>query len=232
MEGRDGLAGEKFIALEETSQEIKAAVDGVKTDVAGVKTDVGGVKTDVGGVQVDVDTVGTDLTTVKNNIGTPTGGKTVVSMINELSQSSGGNKKKFVSSTTNVLLSETINDYVAENETEILQKSGKALALKVSMSGELTIKIATDIDRVSRYLSVTAIRLNDKVSAGNVQADYTSPTNTGIIYVNEGDTLIFKAFAGSASIRVNTIQILGEIVNINNDIAFETLNGDYSSFIS
>lgn len=40
------MAGETFIALEETSQEIKTAVEGVKTDVAEVKTDVGGVKTD------------------------------------------------------------------------------------------------------------------------------------------------------------------------------------------
>lgn len=40
------MAGEKFIALESTSQEIKTAVEGVKTDVGAVKTDVGGVKTD------------------------------------------------------------------------------------------------------------------------------------------------------------------------------------------
>lgn len=40
------MAGENFIALESTSQEIKTAVEGVKTDVGAVKTDVGGVKTD------------------------------------------------------------------------------------------------------------------------------------------------------------------------------------------
>lgn len=219
------MAGEKFIALEETSQEIKAAVADVKTDVAGVNTDVDAIQGSVSGVD-------TDVTSIKNTIGTPASGETVVSLLDDIKGSSGGNKKGFVSSTTNVLLSETINDYVTENKTEILQKSGKALALKVSMSGELTIKIATDIDRISRDLTVTAIRLNDGVSAGSVQATYESPTNTGIIYVNEGDTLIFRAHAGGDSIRVNTIQILGEIVNINNDIAFETLNGDYSRFIS
>lgn len=40
------MAGENFIALESTSQEIKTAVEGVKTDVAGVNTDVDGVKND------------------------------------------------------------------------------------------------------------------------------------------------------------------------------------------
>lgn len=40
------MAGEMFIALESTSQEIKTAVEGVKTDVAGVNTDVDGVKND------------------------------------------------------------------------------------------------------------------------------------------------------------------------------------------
>lgn len=47
------MAGEIYIALESTSQEIKTAVAGVKTDVAGVKADVAGVKTDVGGVKTD-----------------------------------------------------------------------------------------------------------------------------------------------------------------------------------
>ena len=32
------MAGEKFIALEETSQEIKASVDNVKSNVDGLKT--------------------------------------------------------------------------------------------------------------------------------------------------------------------------------------------------
>lgn len=216
------MAGEKFIALEETSQEIKTAVAGVKTDVAGVNTDVDAVQGSVSGVDADV-------TSIKNAIGTPASGETVISLLDDIKGSSGGNKKEFVSSTTNVLLSETINVIVKENKTKILQKSGKALALKVSMSGELTIKIATDIDGIMQDLSVAAIRLNNGVSAGSVRADSESPTNTGIIYVNEGDTLIFKATARGTNIRVKTIQILGKIVNNDNDIAFETLNGDYSS---
>lgn len=40
------MAGEMFIALESTLQEVKTTVEGVKTDVGAVKTDVGGVKTD------------------------------------------------------------------------------------------------------------------------------------------------------------------------------------------
>lgn len=219
------MAGEKFIALEETSQEIKTAVEGVKTDVAGVNTDVDAVQGSVSGVDADV-------TSIKNAIGTPASGETVISMLDDIKGSSGGNKKKFVSSTTNVLLSETINFAIEENTTQILQKSGKTLALKVPMSGELTIKIATNIDGIRRDLSIAAIRLNNGVSAGSVQANSDSPTNTGNIYVNEGDTLIFKATASGDNIRVNTIQILGKIVNNDNDIAFETLNGDYSSFIS
>ena len=44
--GRDSLAGEKFIALEETSQEIKTAVQEVKTSVKAVDTKVSGVSED------------------------------------------------------------------------------------------------------------------------------------------------------------------------------------------
>lgn len=51
------MAGEKYIALEETSQAIKEAVEGVKTDVAGVKTDVGNVDTNVDGVKTDTENI-------------------------------------------------------------------------------------------------------------------------------------------------------------------------------
>ena len=40
------MAGEKFIALEETSQEIKTAVQEVKTSVTAVDTKVSGVSED------------------------------------------------------------------------------------------------------------------------------------------------------------------------------------------
>lgn len=221
MKGRDSLAGEKFIALEETSQEIKTAVEGVKTDVAGVNTDVDAVQGSVSGVDADV-------TSIKNTIGTPASGETVVSLLDDIKGSSGGNKKKFVSSTTNVLLSETINFTVEEDSTQILQKSGKTLALRIPVSGEIALKIVSDAGSYES-LSVKVINPNSGATLGYVGVNRSSPTNIGYIYVKEGDSLIFVATATGGRIDVETIQILGEIVNINNDIAFETLNGDYSS---
>lgn len=218
------MAGEKFIALEETSQEIKAAVADVKADVAGVNTDVGAVQGSVSGVD-------TDVTSIKNTIGTPASGETVVSLLDDIKGSSGGNKKEFVSSTTNVLLSETINSYVMENETKILQKSGKTLALRIPVSGELAIKIASEVTGFNS-LSVQVINPNSGTKLGYVALTGKSPINIGYVYVKEGDSLIFVATATGDDIYVKTIQILGKIVNINNDIAFETLNGDYSSFIN
>lgn len=215
------MAGEKFIALEETSQEIKTAVEGVKTDVAGVNTDVDAVQGSVSGVDADV-------TSIKNTIGTPASGETVVSLLDDIKGSSGGNKKKFVSSTTNVLLSETINFTVEEDSTQILQKSGKTLALRIPVSGEIALKIVSDAGSYES-LSVKVINPNSGATLGYVGVNRSSPTNIGYIYVKEGDSLIFVATATGGRIDVETIQILGEIVNINNDIAFETLNGDYSS---
>lgn len=153
------MAGEKYIALEETSQAIKEAVDGVKTDVAGVKTDVGGVKTDVGGVQVDVDTVGTDLTTVKNNIGTPAGGKTVVTMIDEIINSSGEDEYLFVASDTDILLSETLNITASSDITALLKKQGKVINIIPYCNGEVTFRFTLNTSDLSLSGDVGLINL-------------------------------------------------------------------------
>lgn len=78
------MAGEKFIALEETSQEIKTAVEGVSTSVTELKEDVGdGAGTDlvarvanleakVNSLQTTVESIPTSsdiATIVKNNAG-------------------------------------------------------------------------------------------------------------------------------------------------------------------
>lgn len=78
------MAGEKFIALEETSQEIKTAVEGVNTSVTELKEDVGdGAGTDlvarvanleakVNSLQTTVESIPTSsdiATIVKNNAG-------------------------------------------------------------------------------------------------------------------------------------------------------------------
>ena len=215
---------ESILNLEETSQEIKIAVADVKTDVAGVNTDVDAVQGSVSGVDADV-------TSIKNAIGTPASGETVISLLDDIKGSSGGNKKGFVSSTTNVLLSETINFTIEENTTQILQKSGKTLALKMPLSGEIAIKIVSDVGQY-QSLSVKAISLNSGTTLGSVGLDNGSQTNIDYIYVKEGDTLIFAASSIYGDTDVETIQILGEIVNVNNDLAFETLNGGYSSYIN
>ena len=216
---------ESILNLENTSQEIKTSVADVKTDIAGVNTDVGAVQGSVSGVDADV-------TSIKNAIGTPASGETVISMLDDIKGSSGGNKKEFISSTTNVLLSESINLAIEENTTQILQKSGKTLALKIPVSGEIAIKIVSDVGRYES-LSVKAISLNSGTTLGYVGLNSNLQTNIGYIYVKEGDSLIFAATSTGGRTDVETIQILGEIVNVNNnDLAFETLNGDYSSYRS
>lgn len=210
---------------------MKEAVAALTTKTDGLQTDVAGVNTDVDAVQGSVSGVDADVTSIKNAIGTPASGETVISMLDDIKGSSGGNKKGFVSSTTNVLLSETINFTIEGNTTQILQKSGKTLALKVPMSGEIAIKIKSDVGRYEN-LSVKAISLNSGTTLGYVGLYNSSQTNIDYIYVKEGDTLIFAASSSSGGTVVETIQILGEIVDVNNDLAFETLNGGYSSYIS
>ena len=215
---------ESILNLENTSQEIKTSVADVKTDIAGVNTDVDAVQGSVSGVDADV-------TSIKNAIGTPASGETVISLLDDIKGSSGGNKKGFVSSTTNVLLSETINFTIEENTTQILQKSGKTLALKMPLSGEIAIKIVSNVGRYES-LSVKAISLNSGTTLGYVGLNNNLQTNTECIYVKEGDCLIFAASSTGGRTDVESIQILGEIANINNDLAFETLNGSYSSYIN
>lgn len=73
------MAGEKFIALEETSQEIKTAVEGVKTDVAGVNTDVDGVKTDTENIISQLSGSGGVIKNIQT--GTITGGNPSVKLV-------------------------------------------------------------------------------------------------------------------------------------------------------
>lgn len=53
----DQMAGEKFIALEETSQEIKTAVDDVQTTADGIKTDTDGIKLSNESIKAVADTI-------------------------------------------------------------------------------------------------------------------------------------------------------------------------------
>lgn len=232
-----------MLAQESTSQEIKLSTESIKavadeilsrmglTNDTGGGTSEGSVFAKLNALQGSVSGVDTDVTSIKNTIGTPASGETVVSLLDDIKGSSGGNKKKFVSSTTNVLLSETINLAIEENTTQILQKSGKTLALKMPMSGEIAIKIVSDVGRYES-LSVKAISLNSGTTLGYVGLNNSLQTNIESIYVKEGDCLIFAAYSNGGRTDVETIQILGEIVDANNDLAFQTLNGSYSSYIN
>lgn len=73
------MAGEKFIALESTSQEIKTAVEGVKTDVAGVNTDVDGVKNDTENIISQLSGSGGVIKNIQT--GTITGGSPSVELV-------------------------------------------------------------------------------------------------------------------------------------------------------
>lgn len=73
------MAGEKYIALEETSQAIKEAVDGVKTDVANVDTNVDGVKTDTENIISQLSGSGGVIKNIQT--GTITGGKPSVELV-------------------------------------------------------------------------------------------------------------------------------------------------------
>lgn len=69
------MAGEKFIALEETSQEIKTTVNDVKTNVDGLKnTDVPGIDTLVNAVLERIGQAGDTGDTVMGKLNRPQGG--------------------------------------------------------------------------------------------------------------------------------------------------------------
>lgn len=202
------MAGEKFIALEETSQEIKTAVEGVKTDVAGVKT--------------DVDTVGTDLTTVKNNIGTPAGGKTVVTMFDEIKNSSSGDEFTFVKS-NNVLLSKSVN-YEAGSSEGIVKLNGKYLLLYIYASGCLTMKITANCN--TYYTPhITAISLTDGRIIYDMGFSRGSSTKMSDILVYKGDIIVFKV---NEKLTLNTIDLLGDIQKIvkTNELFYGTSDAE------
>lgn len=221
------MAGEKYIALEETSQAIKTAVEGVKTDVAGVKTDVGGVKTDVGGVQTDVDTVGTDLTAVKNNIGTPAGGKTVVTMLDEIKNLSGGNEYLLLGSDTNVLLSKTINFVIRDDNEVVILNNKKTINLIPYANGEVTVRIKAN--NQSRYdANVNIYELSTNKKLGSIKYDSESAATKSVtINVNKNSNIIFKGETGYSnfSFTIKEIAILANVqkVDISKGLVFADL---------
>ncbi len=97
------MAGEMFIALESTSQEIKTAVEGVKTDVANVDTSVDGVKTDTEGITLSNTSIKAIVDEIQNRIGltTDTGGSdtagSIMSKLNQIisAMASGGSGANF-----------------------------------------------------------------------------------------------------------------------------------------
>lgn len=99
------MAGEKFIALEETSQEIKTAVEVVQSDVDTMQTDVTEVKGNVSELKTtDVPNIDTLVDAVLERIGltTDTGGSTNLgslmakanAILTQLQTSGGGGIKK------------------------------------------------------------------------------------------------------------------------------------------
>ena len=99
------MAGEKYIALEETSQEIKTAVEGVQSDVDTMQTDVTEVKGNVSELKTtDVPNIDTLVDAVLERIGltTDTGGSTNLgslmakanAILTQLQTSGGGGIKK------------------------------------------------------------------------------------------------------------------------------------------
>lgn len=88
MKGRDSLAGEKFIALEETSQEIKTAVEGVKTDVGDVKTDTEGITLSNESIEEITNSILAKIGATDESGGSATTG-TLMSKINKLLSTQG-----------------------------------------------------------------------------------------------------------------------------------------------
>lgn len=142
------MAGEKYIALEETSQAIKEAVDGVKTDVAGVKTDVGNVDTNVDGVKTDTEGIVLSNASIKaivdeiqNRIGVTadTGGSasagSIMSKLNAIiaATASGGG----ITGAKYTLLSalDTTKTYTTENFAFILGKYDEGQGVSVDKNG-------------------------------------------------------------------------------------------------
>ena len=206
---------ENISSLESISAEIKAAV-------ADVKTDIGGVKIDVDGVQTDVDTVGTDLTTVKNNIGTPEDGKTVVTMLDEITQSSGGEEILFFPSNNNILISKKMSYTSSKTEESPLLIDGKPLYIFVFGTGSITINVTG----YTSYNNTTTLNVYDKgtdLKLKSVQFVTSTPATKSIeIDVYKGLTISFTVESRGPYLNISKMELLATIekVDMNKALAF------------
>lgn len=200
---------QSILNLENTSQEIKVAVEGIKTDITGAES--------------DIDIIGVDLTTVKNNIGTPTGGKTVISMINELSQSSGGEEILFVASNSNILISKQMEyESPTRAENTVLEINGKPLYIFVFGTGNITINITG----YASYNNLTTIDAYDKSNnnkLGSIDFEISDVTTKSMeINVYKGLIILFKVSSRGPHLNINKMDLLATIqkVDMNKALAF------------
>ena len=172
------MAGEKFIALEETSQEIKTAVEGVSTSVTELKEDVG-------------DGAGTDLVARVANLATQVGNlQTAV----EALASGGADKEYIFRKGSTVLLSKddvlskisgTINlmsfvslyngtiDISLYAESTAYSDRTVEVTVKDGMGNELFSTKGTTVNKPGKTITCTANIEKNKIYTVDLYTDHT-----------------------------------------------------------
>lgn len=173
------MAGEKFIALEETSQEIKTAVEGVNTSVTELKEDVG-------------DSAGTDLVTRVENLATQVSG--LQTAVEALASGSG---EKFVNISDDILVTVNSGVQTLNNSTSgsamVLNNEGNEAVYLFNVYGRVRIKANLYVDYVSNSATATLkIYKNGELytSCESKVADAKNEIYADI-FVHKGDVLYF-----------------------------------------
>lgn len=122
------MAGEKYIALEETSQEIKTALEGVRMDVDMANSNIGnGAGTDV---MTRLEALAQSVTTLTENLGTLRNDVDTLKTLISAMGNAGGTKIKKITHTdiSNSYSSEkfTITTASAANKTIVIPCVGSA----------------------------------------------------------------------------------------------------------
>lgn len=168
------MAGEKFIALEETSQEIKSAVEGVQTDVTGVRD------SDLPGIDTLIDAIIARIGTAEDT------GDTVLGRLKTLMNSGGGwSNFKY----KNIVANRTTKTYTASNGPGILigecswdSDSTASISVNSGNGGVVYLATVTNTQTSSSVASTKASAIGFFVKGAEIKAYSGDKTATVHIF--------------------------------------------------
>ena len=199
------MAGEIFIALEETSQAIKTTVEETKTEVESVGTAVNEIKEDVG------DGAGTDLVTRVANL---------EAKIDALANSGGEKDLSFPYILSSDELLETLTTNLqsthSDDDVAVLDDSGNAIIITPLALGCLRFKVSAKSSSGSTTNTYTQVTIGGitKTIQGTSYAEYIfdvpCEANVPIAVTMHGANM-----STDRIVSVNNIKLYGTLTTIN-----------------